>query len=52
MKEMDAGRMDPSARGLTKAGKICGMIGVIMSIAGTAIWLAFMAVIFLTGIQA
>ena len=52
MKEMDAGRMDPAARGLTKAGKICGIISVIISIAGTAFWLIFMVVLALTGIQA
>ena len=52
MKEMDAGRMDPAARGLTKAGKICGMIGAIISIAGTVFWLIFMGVLALTGIQA
>jgi hypothetical protein len=32
LKEMDAGTMDPSGRGPTKAGKICGIIGVILSI--------------------
>ena len=30
LKEMDAGVMDPAGRGMTKAGKICGMIGVIL----------------------
>jgi len=28
LKEMDAGRMDPAGRGLTQAGKICGIISV------------------------
>jgi hypothetical protein len=32
LQEMDAGRMDPSGRGLTQAGKICGMIAVIWQI--------------------
>jgi hypothetical protein len=32
LREIDAGRMDPTGRGLTQAGKICGMIGVILSI--------------------
>ena len=27
LEEIDAGRMDPSGRDLTKAGRICGMIG-------------------------
>ncbi len=33
LREMKAGTMDPSGRGLTKAGKICGMVG-------TFFWLA------------
>ena len=32
MKEMDAGTMDPSGRGQTQGGKICGMIAVILMI--------------------
>jgi hypothetical protein len=29
--EMDAGRMDPTGRGLTAAGKTCGIIGLVMA---------------------
>lgn len=36
--EMDAGRMDPSGRGLTSAGRILGMIACILAIIGVAIW--------------
>ena len=32
LKEMDAGIMDPEGRGITTAGKICGMISCIMII--------------------
>ena len=32
LREMEAGRMDPSGQGLTKAGKICGMIGVALAV--------------------
>ncbi len=32
LREMAAGRMDPSGQGLTQAGKICGMISVILLI--------------------
>jgi hypothetical protein len=32
LKEMDAGTMDPSGRGTTKGGKICGMIACILMI--------------------
>jgi len=31
--EIDAGRMDPSGRGITQAGKICGIVGVCLQIA-------------------
>jgi hypothetical protein len=34
LKEMDAGRMDPSGRSLTQAGKICGIISVVLQIIG------------------
>lgn len=32
IKEMDAGMMDPSGRGITNAGKICGIISTILSV--------------------
>jgi hypothetical protein len=38
LREMAAGTMDPSGRGMTQAGKICGMIGVILAIVGMCIW--------------
>jgi len=34
IKEMDAGRMDPSGRGLTQAGRILGIIGTILGVLG------------------
>jgi hypothetical protein len=37
LKEMDAGRMDPEGRGLTQAGKILGMINVILLLCSLAI---------------
>jgi len=30
LKEMDAGRMDPSGRGITQGGRICGIIGTVI----------------------
>ena len=30
LKEMDAGRMDPTGRGITNGGRICGIIGVVL----------------------
>lgn len=32
LQAMDAGEMDPSGRGMTQAGKICGMVSVILNI--------------------
>ena len=37
--EMDAGSMDPTGRGLTQAGKICGMISVGLQVIVLIIWL-------------
>ncbi|MHC4426397.1 MAG: hypothetical protein ACYSYV_09895 [Planctomycetota bacterium] len=42
LKQMAAGTMDPSGQGLTQAGKICGMVSVILQIVGLVIWLLFM----------
>lgn len=39
LREMDAGRMDPSGRGLTLAGKICGIISVVLSILAILLWM-------------
>ena len=44
LREMQAGVMDPSGMGLAKAGKICGMISVILTLA----WIGF-GVLFLLG---
>ena len=43
LKEMAAGRMDRSGEGTTKAGKICGMISVILAIIVTVIQLIMLA---------
>lgn len=46
LREMQAGRMDPSGMGLTKAGKILGIISVILSAVGillTILWMVFFA---------
>ena len=40
--EMRAGRMDPSGEGMTKAGKICGIISVVWLAIGIGIGLVFM----------
>ena len=40
LKAMDAGAMDPSGRGLTNAGRICGMIATILMIIGVLVVVA------------
>jgi hypothetical protein len=40
LKEIDAGAMDSSGRGLTNAGRICGMIATILMILGVLIAIA------------
>ena len=44
LREMAAGTMDPSGRGITQAGKICGMISVILAIVVLCIWVLVMVV--------
>ena len=41
LRRMGAGAMDPSGRGLTEAGKICGMISVIIGTVVGGLWLIF-----------
>jgi hypothetical protein len=48
LKEMDAGTMDPSGRGTTNAGKICGIIGTILLILGIVVF----GIIFAFGLAA
>lgn len=42
LREMAAGRMDPSGEGLTKAGKIVGIIGCVLGILMILGWLVMM----------
>jgi hypothetical protein len=42
LKEIAEGRMDPSGEGLTKAGKILGIIGCVLNILGILAWIAMM----------
>lgn len=48
LKEMDAGTMDPSGRGNTNAGKICGIIATVLTILGVLIF----GVLFVLGFAA
>jgi hypothetical protein len=42
LREIDAGRMDPTGRGLTQAGKICGMVGIVLTIVAIVMQVIFM----------
>jgi hypothetical protein len=42
MREIDSGVMDPAGRGMTQAGKICGIIGCILNLVGIVIFLIIM----------
>ena len=52
LREMRAGTMDTSGQGLTEAGRICGMISIILAIVGLAIPCIILGIIFLIGIIA
>lgn len=43
LQKMAAGAMDPEGEGLTKAGKICGMIATILWIASTVLVVILLA---------
>ncbi len=46
LREMDAGIMDPGGRSNTQAGKVCGIISVVLAILGalaTLAWFLFFA---------
>lgn len=48
MAKMDAGAMDPSGRGLTQAGTICGIIGTVLfglQLVIGVLWVVFAVII-------
>lgn len=49
LREMQAGRMDPNGEGLTKAGKICGMIGCILQGLAIAFYLVIIVIAIIAG---
>jgi len=50
LKEMAAGRMDRTGQSLTQAGKICGMISVIIQILVFLLWFLLMALGVVSGL--
>ena len=49
LRAMAEGRMDPTGEGLTKAGKICGIISVVLNIAMFAIYIVFFVILAAAG---
>jgi len=47
LKEMAAGTMDPTGQGMTNAGKICGIIGTVLTILGAIVGIFYFVVILL-----
>jgi hypothetical protein len=47
IRKMRAGVMDPEGQGMTEAGRICGMIATILSIAGLGLSLVYVVFIYL-----
>jgi hypothetical protein len=43
LKQIDGGQMDPSGRGLTNAGRICGIIATILLILSVIVGLVLVA---------
>ncbi len=49
LKEMDAGTMDPSGRDMTKAGKICGMVGTLIACTYIALYALMFVILIIVG---
>lgn len=49
LEEMKNGTMDPSGMSLTKAGRICGIIGTILQVGGFLLWLVLVILIGVAG---
>jgi hypothetical protein len=45
LRAMQAGQMDRSGEGLTKAGKICGIVAVVLNVLGIGLWLLMVVVL-------
>lgn len=45
LREMRAGRMDPAGEGMTRAGKICGIVGICVTAGFIALYVLWLAMI-------
>ncbi len=44
LREMAAGQMDPTGEGLTRAGKICGIISVVLNLIVVVLWVLMLII--------
>ncbi len=44
LKAMAAGQMDPSGEGLTRAGRICGIISVVLNLIVVVLWVLMLII--------
>lgn len=53
LRKMNAGRMDPEGRGMTQAGKVCGILSSVLALASCCVVLVYFLVIglFMAGIS-
>jgi hypothetical protein len=52
LRDMNAGLMDPSGRGMTQAGKILGMISVALAVVAGVVWMCAVGFALMTGAHA
>ena len=45
LRAMRDGRMDPTGEGLTKAGKICGIVGVVLNLIAIGFYIVFFVIL-------
>lgn len=50
LKEMDRGAMDPSGRGLTQAGRICGIVSTVIGIALFLVGVLWVVLVLILGV--
>lgn len=46
LREIDAGQMDPAGRGMTQAGKVCGIVGVCWTVGVLALYIVMFIFVF------
>jgi hypothetical protein len=50
LREMDAGAMDPAGRSMTQAGKVCGIVSVVLAVVPLCIGVLALLVVIITAV--